>query len=874
MHNLEISQNRHRHQQSQGQQLQRQYNQFLESLWFSEIKLRMNDVSSSHPDTFEWMFDHTTERPWNSFTAWLGANNRIYWVHGKPGSGKTTLMKFLANDTRTKDLLGQRSPNQKIIIATFYFWLSGSKLQRSLRGFLCSLLYQFMLENRSLFDLLCVDKTILTKRGMHDWSEPELRKLLVQSLDLLTGPICIFVDGLDEFDQDDDVDNLINLIETLSSLNEVKICVSSRPEKHIAKRLSKYSQVRLQDLTAADIELFIRDSLNGARTSCSPTAVNEKRLDSIVEVMTEKADGVFLWVHYALSSLIRGMRNEDDFEDLLDRIEQLPSGMSQLYSQMWNRLNEDQQRYRDEAAIYFSYDSFYPLSVFELLVALDSTLQSSYLDDLKLQDAAPLAKQCQRLTARIVSRCAGLLEIVPYKGSDRSAGSTSGHNRADDSNSGKNPLATGHSTDEELKSEDTLAFHHKSHVKYLHRTAREFLLGTIDGKAIIGEPVDSLELRFRDVVRARISAGIQRLTRFDDVWVIQIISSIGAFESDYETEMLLILKRACEHLSEPLWNINNRRFWAFHEDFECVAAHCGCMEYIRHIVLHDNLYISPYYRGLLLFSAALGLQGESENNRARILALISWLSSAGADILTDHIHEDLVVNPAAVTLSTICHPAIRDTPSLARQAAQLLQHLLPAMNNSKGKCDLWLRPDNNWQVDYKSTCLNGLMRIIHSVQAVMTITKLFFFTARYFKDHMASDPQRSHLILDEKDVTKVVSLQISEPTKRSCPSSKDSVYLGEALDEILFWDETSPSSLAEIREVFEARLVEVRKRSPRRDYFTWMHENDWRVDSSRLTARTLDPSEDVDGSNWMERGHFKERNEYLDHQMTDSGADD
>ncbi|KAL9023859.1 MAG: hypothetical protein Q9196_006926, partial [Gyalolechia fulgens] len=815
MHNLEISQNRHRHQQSQDQQLQRQYNQFLESLWFSEMKLRMNDVSSSHPDTFEWMFDHTTERPWNSFTEWLRANNRIYWVHGKPGSGKTTLMKFLANDTRTKDLLGQRSPNQKIIIATFYFWLSGSKLQRSLRGFLCSLLYQFMVENRSLFDFLCVDKTILAKRGMHDWSEPELQKLLVQSIDLLSGPICIFVDGLDEFDQDDDVDNLINLIETLSSLNEVKICVSSRPENHIAKRLSKYSQVRLQDLTAADIELFIRDSLNGARTSCSPTAVDEERLDSIVEVMTKKADGVFLWVHYALSSLIRGMRNEDDFEDLLDRMEQLPSGMSQLYSQMWNRLNEDQQRYRDEAATYFSYERFYPLSVFELLVALDSTLQSNYLDDLEVQDAAPLAKQCQRLTARILSRCAGMLEIVPYKGFDGSAESRR--------------LATIDSTDEKINPEDTLDFHHKSKIKFLHRTAREFLLGTVDGKAIVGEPVDSLELRFRDVVRARISAGIQRLTQFNDEWAIEIISSIGAFETDYETELLLILNRACEQLSEPLWKINDRKFWGYYGDFECIAARYGCMEYIRHIFLNENSYISPYYCGLLLLFAANGLQVE-QGIKARVLALISWLYSAGADILTYHAYGSRVINAASMLLSKIVLLDIRNNPYLARQAADILQQVLPAIRDSAFKCVLWLDPDKRPRVDGWSC----------------------------------------RLILDEKDVTKVVFVGT---LLSSCPSSDDSVYLGEALDEMFLWDETSPLSIDEIAEVYEARLREVRKRSPRADYYTWMRENGWIISRNRLAEPTLDPAEDVDGSNWMEKGHFKKRKDGLDPQLTGSGAD-
>lgn len=734
MHDLEISQDRHR-----------QYDQFLESLRFSEMNFRMNDVSSSHPGTFEWMFDDTTERPWNNFTKWLRAGDGIYWVHGKAGSGKTTLMKFLADDHRTRDLLEQSSRKNKTLIATFYFWLSGSKLQRSLGGFLRSLLHQVMLENRTLFDFLCVDKTILAKRGMHDWSEMELQKLLMQSIDLLAGPICIFVDGLDEFDQGDDVDNLINLIETLSSLSKVKICVSSRPENQIVKRLSKYRQVRLQDLTAADIELCIHDSLNDAQTRFSPATVNEKRLNYTVQVMTAKADGVFLWVHYALSSLIRGMRNEDDFEDLLDRIEELPRGISQLYSQMWNRLNEDEQRYREEAATYFSYESFFPLSVFELLVALDETLQARYLDSLKSQNEVGLAERCKQLTTRILTRCAGMLEIVPDEGSDNSHSGnqidtwTPERSKSiDPSVASTGPLATGDRTDKEMNPKDTLDFHHKSMIKFLHRTARDFLLGTVDGKIIMGEPVDSLEIRFRNVVRAQIAAGIQGLTDFNAVWVRNIISSIGAFETHYETELLLILKRACEHLSipnQPHRHMSYRIFWGYPGgDFECTAAKDGCMEYIRHVVLHGNLYLSHYYRGLLLLFAARGLN-DTKVNPARNLSLISWLHSTGADILTDQVYSIIIMNPASVFLSGICRPNIRDTPSLAGQTANILQNFLPKIYDSASKCALWLDRDEDWRVHGLSLFQAG------SVLAQMTIAKLFFLATRYFNDQLASDLQ-------------------------------------------------------------------------------------------------------------------------------------
>ncbi|KAL8832358.1 MAG: hypothetical protein Q9191_000315 [Dirinaria sp. TL-2023a] len=301
------------------------------------------------------MFEDDIKRPWNSFVKWLQGDERIYWINGKAGSGKSTLMKFLANDSRTERLLAQWYPDSDILVANYFFWLSGGRMQRSLKGLLCSLVRQIVIGDEQLVEKsIYSDETLLMKRSTHDWSDDDLRKVLSLLTDLMVCPICIFVDGLDEFDQRDDIDYLLGFIEEFSTADKIKICVSSRPENYIVNRLSQYSQIRLQDLTAYDMEICIRDELHRVCEKDHQQSLSEYQSDRIVYFMTQKADGVFLWVHYALSSLMRGIRNEDDFKDLLDRIEDLPDGMQQLYLQMWNRLNGHEQRYRHEAATYFS----------------------------------------------------------------------------------------------------------------------------------------------------------------------------------------------------------------------------------------------------------------------------------------------------------------------------------------------------------------------------------------------------------------------------------------------------------------------------------------------------------------------------------------
>lgn len=67
---------------------------------------RQNRIAIAHESTFQWIFhDDPTEisnsntRDWSSFPKWLESDEQVYWITGKAGSGKSTLMKFLCSPT-------------------------------------------------------------------------------------------------------------------------------------------------------------------------------------------------------------------------------------------------------------------------------------------------------------------------------------------------------------------------------------------------------------------------------------------------------------------------------------------------------------------------------------------------------------------------------------------------------------------------------------------------------------------------------------------------------------------------------------------------------------------------------------------------------
>ena len=207
---VELLRTEQRKQQDQLRQLQQQRERFLMSLTYDEINRRLNEISESHSETFEWVFNDNDKIPWDNICAWLKGSENLYWINGKAGSGKSTLVKFIAEDPRTSDLLSVWFSGSEVIIVTFYFWLSGSKMQRSMKAFLCSILRQIILHDDNLIEgLFQANENILRKRNIDDWSVSELRRLLEQITDHLARPICFFVDGLDEFDHDDKIEDLM-----------------------------------------------------------------------------------------------------------------------------------------------------------------------------------------------------------------------------------------------------------------------------------------------------------------------------------------------------------------------------------------------------------------------------------------------------------------------------------------------------------------------------------------------------------------------------------------------------------------------------------------------------------------------------------------
>ncbi len=125
----------------------------------------------------------------------------------------------------------------------------------------------------------------------------------------------------------------------------VKFIVSSRPTIPCTDAFSKYPNLRLQDLTQEDIRDYAKDAFNKRSNNAEP-----EDLSAVIEDVTERSSGVFLWVVLVTRSLLKGIENGDNTAELLARLRELPTDLAELYGQILSAIPPN---YRSQAANLF-----------------------------------------------------------------------------------------------------------------------------------------------------------------------------------------------------------------------------------------------------------------------------------------------------------------------------------------------------------------------------------------------------------------------------------------------------------------------------------------------------------------------------------------
>jgi hypothetical protein len=400
--------------------------QILAALHYREMEDRESTIAEAYDKTLRWMFeDAPPGRKDTKFREWLQSNDQMYWITGKAGAGKSTLMKYISkfDGNSPGSLECQRhlqvwaGGKDNLVVASFYFWASGTSMEASQRGLFQSLLYQILQQRPDLIPrvaprtweascLLGLVQRAYTENDLHAMLYSAIRELVQRD----ATKVCLFIDGLDEYHGDHQ--KIVSICQAFLKLPNMKMCVSSRPWIIFQDAFERAPNLMLQDLTYLDIKLVVESNL-GENEGFKRLQLREPEFaESLMENITEKSSGVFLWVRLVVKSLLAGLSHDDRISDLQRRLNLLPPDLEKLYVAIVEDLDPF---YFEHASQYFKLVQATSEPLDALLYFLADEEDPDFAINLPIHPMSNQERELRTATVRrrLNSRCKGLLEVGP-----------------------------------------------------------------------------------------------------------------------------------------------------------------------------------------------------------------------------------------------------------------------------------------------------------------------------------------------------------------------------------------------------------------------------------------------------------------------------
>ncbi|CAF3654398.1 unnamed protein product [Fusarium graminearum] len=397
---------------------------FLGMLQFDGVNTRRESILPPSANTTEWLFQNRTYNQWCISSK---AADRLLFIKGKPGAGKSTLMKNAARHTQAKTVSDNRG-----ICASFFVDAGGLSLQHSPKGIYQSLLCQLLpLETiwtaspdspalRSLSD------TIRTA-PVHPSAistENQLQIILMDTIEVLSStgtPVWIFVDAVDELGpmQRQQVE-FWRAIVLSNKFKTLRVCLSCRHFPNIS--VNGWLELVLDACNSLDILTYTRDRLEGHISQSE--AHWRKWLERKITYMSS---GVFLWVVLVLDDILAKYHQGTSLRILYRHIELMPTELEALYTRILGELAPSEGQLA-ERVFQWVFGATRPLKLNEWHHILAFMRPSRPLSLRQWRDSDDFTDSDEQLEREIKTLSKGLLEVSNNKLSE-----VSNRNFAEDS---------------------------------------------------------------------------------------------------------------------------------------------------------------------------------------------------------------------------------------------------------------------------------------------------------------------------------------------------------------------------------------------------------------------------------------------------------
>lgn len=306
-------------------------------------------------------------------------------------------------------------------VAAFFFHDRGSEMQKTLVGMLQEILRSILCQVPALITYVmpAFNNLFQTKRKTKpQWDLENLQSALVCIFKQrqVRVRILFLLDALDE--HSGDKERLALLLENLVEIADndfvgLKMCLASRSWNVFEEHFGNCPGFAIHEHTKLDISTYVTSRLRPS-TQTFESLAEERSLNALIELLTDKALGVFIWVRLVVDQLVKGIRDGTPFAALEIRARDMPQELKDLYADTLRRIEPE---YTTEAYIMLqtALCTSAPLPVKSFMGSVgfnyDYMNQSRRLQvdgpgKRKIEESLPTQLR------RLASRSGGLLEVV------------------------------------------------------------------------------------------------------------------------------------------------------------------------------------------------------------------------------------------------------------------------------------------------------------------------------------------------------------------------------------------------------------------------------------------------------------------------------
>ncbi|KAI0536649.1 hypothetical protein GGR58DRAFT_380186 [Xylaria digitata] len=294
----------------------------MDSLSFEKIDARHSNIKSAYGKTCVWLLSHPDYVKWLT-PAEFPQHHGLLWIHGKPGAGKSTVMKFIYT----------RALGNSDTTISFFFNARGDILEKSTQGMYRSLLLQLLEKLQDLQEVL--DLPGRFGQGHNDdstWEINVLQSLFSAAIAKLgRRRVTCFVDALDECGESQ-VRDMVEYFEqlgqsALDSEGKLYICFSSRHYPTICIQHGQTLTLEDQPGHSQDLEKYVRSKLQAGKG---------RDVESVRTELLQKAAGVFMWVVLVVTILNEEFQRGRIFA-VKRRLQETPAELSELFKDILRR---------------------------------------------------------------------------------------------------------------------------------------------------------------------------------------------------------------------------------------------------------------------------------------------------------------------------------------------------------------------------------------------------------------------------------------------------------------------------------------------------------------------------------------------------------